>query len=98
MKFARNVHFQIKLGKENEFTTLFESDILPTLRKQKGFREELTLVNKTGALGLSIWEDKQSAEAYEVSTYPGILTTLSAVIDGTPKVETYDVTTRTLQN
>ena len=98
MKFARNVHFQIKNGKEQEFTTLFENSVLPTLKKQGGFREELTLVNKEGAIGLSIWEDRKSAETYETATYPEILKTLNPVIVGTPKVEMYDVTTRTLQN
>lgn len=98
MKFARNVHFQIKNGKEKEFTTLFENSVLPTLKKQNGFKEELTLVNKDGALGLSIWEDRKSAETYESATYPEILKTLNPVIVGTPKVEMYDVTTRTLQS
>ena len=58
MKFARNVHFQIKNGKEQEFTTLFEKEALPMLRKQKGFLEALTLVNKDGAIGISIWDDR----------------------------------------
>ena len=98
MKFARNVHFQIKNGKEQEFTTLFENSVLPTLKKQNGFREELTLVNKDGACGISIWEDRKSAEAYETSAYPEILKTLNPVIAGAPRVEMYDVTTRTLQN
>ncbi len=37
MKFARNVHFQIKSGKETEFNNLFEKEVLPMLRKQNGF-------------------------------------------------------------
>jgi hypothetical protein len=32
MKFARNVNFQIKAGREKDFTTLFENEILPMLR------------------------------------------------------------------
>ena len=38
MKFARNVHFQIKPGKESEFTALIESEVLPMLRLQNGVR------------------------------------------------------------
>jgi heme-degrading monooxygenase HmoA len=97
MKFARNVQFHIKNGKEKEFTTLFENEIIPKLKKQGGFREELTLVNKSGAVAISVWEDRKSAEAYETATYPGVLTTLGPMIEGTPKVDMYDVTTRTLQ-
>jgi quinol monooxygenase YgiN len=91
MNFARNVHFQLKNGKEKEFTTLFENEILPMLRKQKGFKDELTLVNKDNALGISLWADRASAETYQTSTYPKIVEKLNPVIVGTPRVETYDV-------
>jgi heme-degrading monooxygenase HmoA len=97
MQFARNVHFQIKNGKEKEFSTVFENEVLPILRKQSGFQNELTLVNPNGAVGISLWNDRQSAEAYNTSTYPKILEKLNPVIVGTPKVETYDVTATTLR-
>jgi quinol monooxygenase YgiN len=97
MQFARNVHFQIKNGKEKEFSTVFENEVLPILRKQSGFQNELTLVNPNGAVGISLWNDRQSAEAYNTSTYPTILEKLNPVIVGTPKVETYDVTATTLR-
>ena len=97
MQFARNVHFQIKNGKEKEFSTVFENEVLPILRKQSGFQNELTLVNPNGAVGISLWNDRQSAEAYNTSTYPQILAKLNPVIVGTPKVETYDVAATTLR-
>ena len=97
MQFARNVHFKIKTGKEKEFTTLFEKEVIPMLRKQNGFQNELTLVNPDGALGISLWENRKSAEAYQTSTYPQILEKLNPVIVGTPKVETFDVTATTLR-
>ena len=97
MQFARNVHFKIKSGKEKEFTTLFEKEVIPMLRKQNGFQNELTLVNPDGALGISVWENRKSAEAYQTSTYPQILEKLNPVIVGTPKVEMYDVTATTLR-
>jgi quinol monooxygenase YgiN len=97
MKFARNVHFQIKSGKEQEFKSLFETKVVPMLRKQKGFLEELTLVNKDRALGISLWEDRKNAEAYQASTYPKIVETLQPLLVGSPKLETYDVSVTTLQ-
>jgi quinol monooxygenase YgiN len=97
MQYARNVHFQIKPGKEKEFNTLFENEVIPLLRKQTGFQNELTLVNPDGAIGVSVWNDRKSAEAYSTSTYPQILEKLNPVIVGTPKVETYDVTATTLR-
>lgn len=96
MRFARNVQFQVKHGKEQEFTTLFENEVIPTLRKQPGFEQEFTLVNKDGSLGISIWNDRKSAEAYQTSTYPTILAKLNHLIERAPRVEMYDVTATTL--
>jgi quinol monooxygenase YgiN len=97
MQYARNVHFQIKPGKEKEFTTLFENEVLPMLRMQSGFQNELTLVNPDGAVGISLWENRQSAENYNTSTYPQVLAKLNQFIVGTPKVDSYDVTATTLR-
>ena len=90
MRFARNVHFQIKNGKEQEFNNLFEKDVLPMLRKQSGFQEEVTLVNPKGAYAISLWDNRKSADTYQTSTYPQVLAKLTTVIDGTPTVETYE--------
>ena len=97
MQYARNVHFQIKPGKEQEFNTLIENEVLPMLRKQSGFENELTFVNLNGAVAISLWQDRKSAEAYNTSTYSQVLAKLNPVIVGTPKVETYDVTASTLR-
>ena len=96
MQYARNVHFQIKNGKADEFNRVFEKDVLPLLKKQKGFKEELTLVNRERAMGISLWDDRASAESYQTSTYPEVLQKLNPVIEGTPRVETYDVANTTI--
>ena len=90
MKFAREVHFQLKGGKEKEFNDLFEKEILPILRKQNGFQEEVTLVNPKGAVGISLWDNRQHAETYNKAGYPQVLAKLAPVITGTPTVETYE--------
>lgn len=92
MPFARNVHFQVKTGKEREFADLFEKEVLPLLRKQTGFREYFTLFNPRHVLGISIWDDQKSAEKFQTTAYPAMLAKLGPVLDGTPKVETYDIT------
>jgi len=96
MNFARNVHFQIKNGREKEFNVLFANEILPMLKKQEGFKQELILVNKSAALGISLWDDRKHADAYQVSTYAKVVEKLTPVIEGTPRVETYDVGATTL--
>jgi quinol monooxygenase YgiN len=90
MKYARNVHFQIKSGKETEFTNLFEKEVVPILRKQNGFQEEVTLVNPKGAHFISVWDNRKNAETYETATYPQVLAKLNVFLEGAPKVETYE--------
>jgi len=90
MQYARNVHFQIKTGKEKELNTLFEKEVLPVLRKQNGFQEEVTLVNTKGAHFISLWDNKANADHYGNSPYPSVLAKLTEYIVGTPQVETYE--------
>lgn len=90
MRFAREIQFQIKAGKEQEFNTLFEKEVLPVLRKQNGFQSELTLVDTRGSHAISLWDDRKSADAYQTSAYPGVLAKLTNVIEGTPTVKTYE--------
>ena len=92
MQFARNVHFKVKSGKEREFTALFENEVMPLLRKQPGFREYFTLSTPRYVLGISIWEDQKSADRFDTTVYPTMLARLNGVLEGTPKVDTYDVT------
>lgn len=90
MKFARTVHFQIKSGKETEFNNLFEKEVLPMLRKQNGFLEGVTLVNPKGAVGFSLWDNRQHAETYGTAAWPQVVAKLTPLIEGTPKVDTYE--------
>ncbi len=92
MPFARSVHFQLKGGKEREFGSLFEKEVLPLLRKQTGFREYFTLFTPKRVLGISIWDDQKSAEKYQATAYPAMIEKLGPVLDGAPKVETYEIT------
>jgi len=90
MRFARDVHFQVKTGKETELSNLFEKEVLPMLRKQEGFQEEVTLVNPKGAQFISLWDQRKNAEIYAKATYPQVLAKLTPFIVGTPNVETYE--------
>jgi heme-degrading monooxygenase HmoA len=62
--FARNVSFRLKSGRSAEFTQVFDKDVLPVLRKQKGFQDEIALVAPDGmdAIGVSLWDTKENAE------------------------------------
>jgi hypothetical protein len=95
--FARNVTLHLKANSAPEFTRKLENDVLPVLRKQNGFKDEITFVAPNGkeALAISLWEKRENAEAYGRDTYPAVLTTLATVVEGTPRVETYEVSNST---
>ena len=95
--FARSVSIRLKPNSIAEFTRLIENETLPLLRKQKGFKDEITFVAPGGAeaVGISLWEEKENAEAYSRDGYPGLLKTLGKVVEGTPQVKTYEVTNST---
>jgi len=95
--FARNVSIHLKSNMLSDYTRTFEKDILPLLRKQNGFRDEITFAGPGGVdvTAISLWENKNDAEAYNTNTYPEVLNTMARFIDGTPKVQTSDVVTST---
>jgi len=95
--YARNVTLHLKANSGPEFTRKLENDVLPMLRKQNGFRDEITFVapNGTEALAISLWENKENAEAYGRDTYPAVLTSLATVVEGTPRVEAFQVSNST---
>ena len=69
--FARKVYMHLKPNSVGEFTQRLEKDILPLLRKQKGFQDEITFIALTGTevFAISLWENRDSAEAYSRGSY-----------------------------
>lgn len=91
--FARQVTLKLKPNSAKEFNRILENDILPLLRKQKGFRDEITFVapERSEAIANSLWDTKEDAEAYNRAQYPEVLKNLSSVVDGTPTLKTFEV-------
>jgi len=91
--FARNLSIQLKPNTQAEFTRTFEKDVLPLLRKQKGFQDEIAFAVPGGMdlISISLWDNKENAETYNTAVYAEVLKMLDKVIDGTPKVRTSDV-------
>ena len=95
--YTRNVSMKLKANSAPEFTRTLETEIIPLLRKQEGFRDEVSLVSpeRNEAVAISFWDKKESAETYHREKYPEILKALSETVEGTPKVETFDVANST---
>lgn len=95
--FARNVSIRLKPNSVAEFTKTLENEVIPLLRKQEGFRDEISFVvpGGTEAVGISLWDQKDNAEAYDRGTYKQVLTAMAKVVEGTPRVQTYEVSNST---
>ena len=95
--FARRVSMHLKPNSVAEFTKRLEKGVLPLLRKQKGFQDEITCVGQGGrkAFGLSLWDKAEDAEAYNRGTFPEVTKLLASVVEGVPQVETFDVANST---
>jgi hypothetical protein len=95
--FARRVYMHLKPNSVAELSQRLEKEIIPLLRKQKGFQDEITFVAPSGteAFGISLWDRAESAEAYNRGTYPEVTKLLATVVDGPPQVETYNVASST---
>ncbi len=95
--FARRVSMQLKPNSIPEFTRTLEKDIIPLLRKQNGFQDEITFVVSGGteAFGISLWDREENAEAYNRGSYPEVLKTLAKVVEGTPRIQSYEVSNST---
>ncbi len=58
--YTRNVSMKLKVNSAKEFTQTLENEVIPVLRKQKGFKDEITLIapERNDAVGISFWDRK----------------------------------------
>jgi hypothetical protein len=98
--YARNISFRLKSNMQSDYMSTLENQILPLLRKQKGFKDEIALSSPgtLDAVSVSLWVNKQSADDYNTDTYPEVLKTLSKIVEGTPQVHSYETVMSTFQH
>ena len=98
--YARNVTFRIRTNMQPDYTHIFENQILPLLRKQTGFKDEMTLCNpgSQDAVSVSLWEHKSNADDYNTRVYPEVLKILAKVIEGSPRVQTFETVVTTFHH
>ena len=97
--YSRNISIKLKPNpfSLSEFTEILESDIIPLLRRQKGFQHEISFIapERNEAVAVSFWDKKENADAYQREKYPEVLEALSRVLEGIPRVDTFEVATST---
>jgi len=95
--FARRVHMRLKLNCVAQLTEKVDTEVIPMLRKLKGFQDEITFVTPSGteAFAISLWDRAESAEIYNQTIYPAVMKIVSKFINGKPEVEIFEVTNST---
>ncbi len=87
-----------KQGKARELSGTINDKIVPILKKQPGFADEIVLVSDADSnrvLALSFWKSREDAERYQREQYNSVRDTLQPMLEGEPVVSTFEVHTST---
>ena len=97
--FARKLCMYLKNDGALAFKQRIEGEVIPLLRQQMGFLEQIAFLYLNGreVQTFSLWETAEHAEAYNREAYPKVLKMLGPVIEGAPRVETFEVLCSTVQ-
>ncbi len=96
--FTRLVQVTTKLGKTREVTEIIQEKVLPILRKQPGFIDEIVLVSTSETnliFAMSFWKNPEDAELYRREQYQKVEELLRPLVETTPKILTFEVDTFT---
>jgi len=90
--FARHITLQLRPNLGKEFRGTFEKEIVPLLKKQKGFVDELLLVapEKREIVAISLWETRELAETYHREVYPKVENLVEKYIEGFPVIKNFE--------
>lgn len=91
--FTRRVVFRLRPDSSAEFARIVEGRFLPQLRAQQGCRHEDTFITPefSEAVVNSYWDTEEYAAVYARTAYPEGLQALAGVLDGAPRVETFQI-------
>ena len=95
--FTRRDILNIKPGSAAEAGRVFKDEVIPPLRMQKGMRHEDIFITPqlSEAVLNSYWDTRECAESYGRAAYPAALKALSKVLEGTPRLETFNISSST---
>ena len=97
--FGRQFTSKLKPNSAAEFFRRNNTEIVPLLGKLKGFRGATSFVAPDRKLAVvsSFWETREDAEAYHQTNYAEVLRVLADLIEGAPKVATFEFASLTFQ-
>lgn len=95
--FVRQLTAHFKPGKFDLLNQRLEKDVIPMLKKQEGFRDELSFFDKEKdeAVAMSFWDTRKDAENYQRDIYPQISKKMEDTLDGAPVLRGFEVNNST---
>ena len=95
--FVRQVTAHLKPDKFDLFNQRLEDDVVPLLKQQWGFRDELSFFDTENdeAIAMSFWNTRKDAEQYHRHIYPQVSKKMQEVVEGTPEVRLFEVNNAT---
>src|SRR5207249_7481136 len=96
--FTRVVELTSKPCTSRELSSLINDKIVPILKKQAGFVDEIVLVSDADSnrvLALRFWKTREDADHYQREQYNSVRETLQPLLEGEPVVRTFEVHTST---
>ena len=96
--FTRVVELTSKPRKSRELSSLINDKIVPILKKQARFVDEIVLVSDADSnrvLALSFWKTREDAERYQREQYSSVRETMQSLLKAEPVVRTFEVHTST---
>lgn len=97
--FTRVVEVTTKPGKSHELANTIHEKIIPILRQQSGFLDEMVLTSDmepNRVMAISYWKNKDDAERYEREHFGKVTELISNLLETKPVVRTFQVHTSTL--
>ena len=96
--FTRVVELTCKAEKAKDLTQTIDEKVLPLLKQQRGFVDEMVLVSHAEpnrVIGISFWNSQADAEQYHRDHFPKVQDMVRHFCENEPTVRTFDVHTST---
>jgi len=96
--FTRVVELTSKSGKAREMCNTIDDKVLPILKRQTGFVDEIVIVSDAEpdhVLALSFWNKQEDAQRYEREQFETVQKTIQHLMEAAPVVRTFNVHTST---
>ena len=97
--FVRVLRMKLKPDGGKGIARAVDREVVPILKKFAGFAGEFTLVSSDGkeALGVTLWDRQENAEAYNQEGAASVLKVLANYTEGKSGFQIYDVRHSTVE-